>query len=465
MREPFDPDVEEMRKVGYELIDRVVDHLSTLSEKPVARRIDRNDISQLVDEPLPEGPSSFADCLERFFERVLPDLTLVNHPRFHAYIPAPSSFAGALGEMLAAGTNPFAGTWLGGSTVSGLELTVLRWIAEMLGYDPQAGGILTSGGSMANLVGLAAARTKSGVEPLKRGMIYVSAEGHASLNKAAAILGFPADAIRTVPVDADFRMELAALSDMMTADRSAGRVPMVVCANAGTTNTGAIDPLMQIADLCADAGIWFHVDAAYGGFAALDPDARELLRGMERGDSLTLDPHKWLYCPMGTGCCLVRDASILEQAFSTHGSYLKDLPTDEVNFLDRGPELSRPGRVLSVWMVIRSAGRAMLAAQVREDIRLARVAADLLRDDDRLEVLVPTLSIVAFRHRLRDGESESERAARDDALMEATLASGELMLSTTLLGGRNTLRMVVMNHRTTEADIERSVGKIREFAT
>ena len=462
-RPTIDPDPETMRRVGYEMIDRVVEHLTTLSSQPVTGRRDRATLAELIDEPLPETPSSLEDCLDRFFERVVPDMTRVNHPRFHAYIPCPSSFTGAMGDMLAAAMNPFAGSWLVGATVSSLELTVLRWIAEMLGYEPTSAGIFTSGGSMANLAGLAAARGKFGRDAFDRGTIYVSGEGHASMNKAAAILGFPEEAVKTIAVDNDFRIDVDELKRTVALDRANGRLPFFVSANAGTTNTGAIDPLPELADFCADSDIWFHVDAAYGGFAALTSEGRSLLRGMERGDSLTLDPHKWLYCPLGIGCVLVRHGGFLEQAFSGGGNYLKDLPADEVNFCNRSPELSRPARVLAVWMVIRSVGRAGLAVQIQEDMRLARLAAALLRDDTRLEVRDPVLSVVTFRHRQSDGETESQRAERDTELMEATLADGALMLSTTYLGDRNTLRLTVMNHRTTEADIHRSVKRIREL--
>jgi aromatic-L-amino-acid decarboxylase len=464
-RKSLDPDADEMRRLGYTLIDRVVDHLASLPDQRVARRGDRAEFSSLVDEPLPLSSSSLDSCLDFFFERILPGMTRVSHPRFHAYIPCPSSFAGALGEMLAAGTNPFVGSWLGGGTVSALELTVLRWLAELLGFEPEAGGILTSGGSMANLVGLAAARAKFGDDILERGVLYLSREGHASVNKAAGILGFRRESIRTIGVDDRCRMDLDELERWVETDRGEGRIPFFVCANAGTTNTGAIDPLPEVADLCERLNLWLHIDAAYGGFAAIAPEGRELLRGMQRADSLTLDPHKWLYCPMGVGCALVRDPRILEQAFSAEGEYLKDLPDDEVNFLNRGPELSRPGRVLSVWMLLRSAGREELAAQIQEDMRLARLAASLLCRDNRLEVDEPTLSVVTFRHQSREGESEAVRSARDTALMEATLADGQLMLSTTFLDGRNTLRFVVMNHRTTERDIRISVGRIRELVS
>lgn len=466
-RPPLDPDPETMRRLGYEAIDRLVDHLHGLGESRVARRGTSAEFAALVDEALPAAGLGAADSMRFFFERVVPGMTHVNHPRFHAYIPAPSSYFGALGEMLAAGTNAFVGTWLGGATVAALELVVLRWIAEIVGFPTNAAGILTSGGSTANLAALASARAArpAPFEP-SRFIVYVSEEGHGSMTKAAAVLGFPASSLRRVATDDALRMDAAALERQIVADRAAGVAPFFVSANAGTTNTGAVDPLNVIADLCRRNDIWFHVDGAYGGFAAMTERGRLLLSGMERADSLTLDPHKWLYCPMGVGCILLRERAPLEGAFRAHGDYLKDLPAYEVNFLDRGPELSRPARCLSVWMVLRSAGRDAIAAQIDHDLRLARVAAELLAADAPFEVLgQPELSVVAFRLKARAGESEEERAARDAALMEATLASGELMLSTTLVKGRSWLRLVVMNHRTTDEDVRRSVRVIRKLAT
>ncbi len=463
IRESLDPSPEQMRALGYRLVDRIVDYLAVLPGQPVAKRGTHDDFRSLVDEPLPVRPQDPASCLDFFFDQVAPGLTAVNHPRFHAYIPGPSSFVGALGAMLAAGTNPFVGTWLGGATASALELTVIRWVAEMLDYDPTAAGLFTSGGSMANLTAIAAARARHAnrEDPVS---IYVSAEGHASVTRAIAVLGFSADVIRTVPTDDSFRMDSAILQSMIEEDLDSGRTPLCVVANAGTTNLGTIDPLPEIADICRDNGIWFHIDAAYGGFAALTPSGKKLLTGMQEADSLTLDPHKWLYCPTGVGCVLIRDRAALKAAFTTAGDYLKDVPENEVNFFEYGPELSRPARVLSVWMVIRSIGRDQLAHQVEEDMKLARLAADLLAKDDRLEVIPPTLSVVGFRHRPRPGESESDRAARDTKLMEETLASGELMLSTTLINGQSTIRFVVMNHRTTEAEVRYSVSRIRLYA-
>lgn len=459
----LDPDGDEMRRVGYEFVDRMVDELTSLRNQRVVTVASRDELCRAVDERLPEDSTDLEVCVDDFFRRVAPGMTRVNHPRFHAYIPAPSSFAGSVGMMIAAATNPFVGTWLGGATLSALEVTVVRWIAEMLGYDASTAGLFTSGGSMANLTALAAARTRWS-DRSRKASIYVSSEGHASIARAAAVLGFDDDAIRTVSADSGFRMDVDSLSEAIRRDQEAGRYPLCVVANAGTTNLGVIDPLPEIAATCRQHDLWFHVDGAYGGFAALTEIGRQRLQGMEQADSLTLDPHKWLYCPMGTGCVLVRDENALRMAFATSGDYLRDLSKNDVNFFEYGPELSRPARVLPVWMVIRSAGRAQLAHQIGEDMRLAGMAAEMLAEDERLEVIPPELSVVAFRHRPRPGESEAERAARDAQLMNAILASGDLMVSTTIVGGRTILRLVVMNHRTTEADIRYSVSRIRLHA-
>jgi glutamate/tyrosine decarboxylase-like PLP-dependent enzyme len=468
-RAPLDPDREEMRRLGYEAIDRIVEHLSTLTDQRVAAPGSGSEFAALVDEALPIEGKGASDSMRFLFERVVPRMTRVNHPRFHAYIPAPSSFTAALGEILAAGINPFVGTWLGGATVSALELTVVRWIAELVGYPSDGGGILTSGGSVANLSALAAARARaeaSGDFDLRRSRIYVSEEGHGSMEKAAAILGFPVESICRINVNAELRLDPQDLEKAFALDRARGELPFFVAANAGSTNTGTVDRLEEIGRACREHQVWFHVDGAYGGFAAMTPEGRRLLRGVERADSLTLDPHKWLYCPMGVGCILVRDRALLARAFRAHGDYLKDLPQHEVNFLDFGPELSRPARVFSVWMILRAVGSRAIAEQISEDIRLAAVAANLLREDPRIEIVrEPELSVVAFRLRARNGEDEGARARRDAVLMERTLASGEMMLSTTYVQGRNCLRLTVMNHRTREEDVRRSVRVIRELAT
>ncbi|MEZ5066121.1 MAG: aminotransferase class V-fold PLP-dependent enzyme [bacterium] len=462
-----EPSAEEMHRIARDTVERIVGYWRDQRDLPVARRGTAAEFAALVDEPLPEHGRSLDETVERFFDRVVPRMTHVGHPRFHAYIPCPSSFPGLLGGMLAAGTNPFTGSWLGGATVASLELTVLRWIAELVGYPPASPGVLTSGGSMANLVGLACARDRAGrLDALTRGDVYVSRERHGSLDKAVALLGFAPESLRVIDVDGRCRLRVDALRDALRATRAAGRVPVAICANAGTTNTGAIDPLDEIADVAREHDVWLHVDGAYGGFAALVESVRPRLRGMERADSLALDPHKWLYAPIGVGCVFVRDAEALARTFLAHGDYLQDLPMDEVNFMDRGPELSRPARVLPVWCVIRAWGRAGLAAAIARDLELARLVAARLAADERLELVDdPQLSVVVFRHRLRPGESESDRTTRDRELMEATMRDGRCMLSTTLVDGRSALRLVLLNPRTTRADLDTTLDAIREHAT
>ncbi len=462
-RVPLDPPPEEMRRLGYAVVDRLVEHLATLSEQPVSRTGPASELMPAVDEPLPRAGADFDQTLEHFFENVVPRMTRVNHPRFHGYIPCPSSFYATLGAWLSSGTNPFVGSWLGAGTIGALELVVLRWIAEAIGYPPDAAGVLTSGGSMANLGGLAAARTAHGQDPRSH-TLYFSSEGHTSAEKAALVLGYPADSLRHLPVDEQLRLRPETVRTAVLRDLDAGLDPLLLSANAGTTNTGSIDPLDELADLCQELGLWFHVDAAYGGFAALCPEGREKLRGMERADSLTLDPHKWLYSPMGTGCLLVRDRGALETAFATHGDYLREVPRDEVNLFDRGPEMSRPGRALSVWALMRTVGVDGLARQVEADLELARLAEALLAEPP-FEIVCPAeLSIVTFRQRRHEGESDAERAARDDAFLKRIQDDGEVMLSSTLIGGTTALRLVVMNHRTDEAEVRRSVERIRALS-
>ena len=456
----LDPEVEEMRRILHRAVDLLVDDRAGLSDRRVGVRATAAELAAFVDEPLPRTGQGADSTLDTFFERIVPHMTRVDHPRFHAYIPCASSFHGMLGALLAAGTNPFVGSWLGGAALASLELTALRWIGEAIGCPELDAGVLTSGGSIANLIAVASARHQS-ADGADRGTIYFSDQGHLSAQKAAELLGFPPERLRTVPVDERFRMRADELERLLDRDQSAGLVPFLVCANGGTTNTGAIDPLVELAGLCRDRRLWFHVDAAYGGFAALSPHGRERLAGMEAADSLTLDPHKWLYTPIGVGCFLTRHRAALEGAFRSGGHYLQDVPREEVNFFERGPELTRPGRALAVWALMRSVGTERLAREVEHDLALARLAAELLAEDPRLELAAPVeLSIVAFRH-ARRGLDEAERARRDRALMDLTLREGEIMLSTTELEGQLALRLVVLNHRTTEAEVRRTVGVVR----
>lgn len=450
----LDPDLEEMRRIGHGAVDRAVEHLARLGDKRVARRVTSTEMAGLVGEPLPRRGAGIDSSLDRFFDEMLPHATLVNHPRFFAYIPGPGSFAGAVGEWVVAATNLFVGSWLGGGSMAQLELQVLEWLREAVGLPEGYEGILCSGGSMANLGALAAARTRL-VDP-SLGVVYTSDEAHFSVAKAAHVLGAAAPRIRSLPSDDRQRLQVSEVEAAMARDRAAGLQPWLVAATAGTTSTGAIDPIDQLADLCAETDTWLHVDAAYGGAVALLPERRVWLAGLSRADSITLDPHKWLYCPFECGCLLTRHLDALQAAFTADGQYMQDVPRDEVNFFERGPELSRGNRGARLWLHLRSVGFDAIAEAIEEDLRLCRLARDLLDEDERVRIATePSMSIFTFE--VEGGEP----AGRE--LLERILEDGYLMLSSSRVRDRFVLRFCVVNHRTTEEDLRTSVARIRDL--
>ncbi|MBK8095704.1 MAG: aminotransferase class V-fold PLP-dependent enzyme [Planctomycetes bacterium] len=447
----LDPDFEEMRRQGHRAIDLAVAHLADLRSRRVITPPVAAELAPLLAEPLPRQPAGMDATLDRFFTAILPRATLVNHPRFFAYIPGPGSFAGAIGEWVAAATNPFVGTWLGGAALAQLEVQTLEWLREATGLPTGMTGIVTTGGSMANLGGLAAG---IGDRDRTRAVVYTSQQAHYSLAKAAKVLGIPATQVRAIATDSTLRLDITALAAAIAADRADGLLPAVVAANAGTTNTGAIDPLPAIADLCARERLWLHVDAAYGGAIALLPTHRPLLAGWERADSVTFDPHKWFYAPFECGCLLVRDDARLAKAFGGDAEYMQDIPRRETNFFTRGPELTRGARALKLWFLLRAVGVDAIAAHVRADLDHCRLAHELLQTDPRIEIVTPPqLSIFTFA--LRAGEDAGRRLV-DDLMRE-----GFAMLSSTRLHGRFAIRFCVVNHRTSASDIRDSIDAIR----
>jgi len=452
----IDPSPEEMRRLGHVLADRATDYLSDLGQRRVARRHDSQTLKLQVQEPLPRAPLGVEASLDLFFDQFMPSATLVNHPRFFAYIPGPGSFIGALGEWAAAITNCFVGTWLGGASMAQLELQTIDWLREAMGLPEPCEGIVTSGGSMANLSGIAAARSNACAPTDATLTLYTSCQAHYSIDKSAKLLGFPQENIRSVATDASQRLCVDALMSAIEKDRACGRTPFLVCATAGTTNTGAIDPLQEIADLCERQDLWLHVDAAYGGAVALLEEERSKLAGIERADSITLDPHKWLYTPFDCGCLLTRRVDALVNAFTAEGSYMQDVPREEVNFFERGPELSRGNRALKLWLLLRSVGIDTIAAAIGKDLQFCRLARELLAADPRVHIITePSLSIFTFA--IEGGESVN----RD--LFERILEDGYLMLSTTQVAGEYVLRLCFANHRTTEDDVRSSMQRILDL--
>ncbi|HVS37350.1 MAG TPA: pyridoxal-dependent decarboxylase [Gemmataceae bacterium] len=423
-------------------------------------------MERLLREPPPETGRDFAAVLAEFAAKVAPFACRVNHPRFLAFIPGAPTFLSVLGDLLCAGTNFFAGVWLEASGPAQVELVVLDWFREFLAMPPGTMGVLTGGGSEANLTALVAAREPLSEEERSRAVLYVAEQRHWSVDRAAKIMGLRADQLRPVPSDDVFRLLPAALAACVVQDRLAGRRPWAVVANAGTTNTGAVDPLAALADLCAAEGLWLHVDAAYGWTAVLTPEGREELAGIGRADSVTLDPHKTLAQTFEAGCVLVRDGRLLRQAFTLRPEYMQDVAPadDEVNFADQGIALTRRFRALKIWLSLKVLGVGWHRALTERCRRLAEYAQALLERDGRFEILSPRrLSIVCFRYVPGGMVDETALDHLNLDLIDAVRATGRAFLSSTRLRGRTAVRFCFVNWRTAAADVEEVVRLLGEL--
>jgi aromatic-L-amino-acid/L-tryptophan decarboxylase len=450
-------DAETMRDLGYQVVDMLVARIAGLDEARAWRGASRAEMESRLREPPPAGPTDFDEIVRRLGADVLPFTGHHDHPRFFGYVPSCPTWPGILGDFLASGINIFQGTWLQSAGASTVELVVLDWFRQWIGYPGQASGILVSGGSQANLTALACAReTKAGGRS-QSAVVYVSTQGHSSLTRALRILGFRSEQVRALPVDERFRLRSDALAAAIEQDVQAGRQPFLAVANAGATNTGAIDPLEELAAVCAEAGVWLHVDAAYGGFAVLTERGRRWLAGIDQADSVTLDPHKWLYQPYEAGCLLVRDGPLLSRAFHVMPDYLQDTAVGgvEVNFADRGIQLTRSARALKLWISLQYFGVDAFRAAIDRSLDLAVAAEDRIRSSEELELLSSaTLGVVCFRRRppgMEEGTLERLNTDLDRRLAE----SGEGMVSSTRIDGRYALRLCVLNHRSGLEDVER----------
>jgi glutamate/tyrosine decarboxylase-like PLP-dependent enzyme len=398
---------------------------------------------------------------------VLPFSGLCDHPRFFAYIPGSGTWPAALADLIASACNIDTSFWREATGLSQLELTVLDWFKEWIGYPAQASGVLVSGGSAANMTALACAREALLGPMSDRVVAYVSDQAHSSMARAARILGFRPQQVRVLPADRHLRMRPASLVAAMDADVRSGLQPLFVGAAAGSTNTGAVDPLPELAGICRERGVWFHVDAAYGGFAALTERGKRLLAGMELADSVTLDPHKWLYQPFECGCLLVREGSLLRAAFEIVPEYLKDahVVSREVNFSNLGMQLTRMSRALKVWMSLRYFGADAFRAAIDRAMDLARLAQERIEASTELELVTPaTLSVVTFRRRFDGVEGEDQVEWLNAEVIRRLAESGDGLVSSTHLRGRYAIRLCVLNHATTADDVHRVLELIEREA-
>ena len=456
--DPLGLDPETMRRLGYRTVDMLVDRLSAVADGPVIRRAGRPEMEELLSEPPPEEARDYEEILGKLGSDVLPFASVTGHPRYFAFIPGCPTWPASLGDLIASVSNIENSSWLESAGPSQLELVVLGWFKAWIGYPAEAEGVLVSGGSAANMTALACAREAMLGAMSEQVVAYVSDQAHSSMARAARVLGFRPEQVRVLPTDERFQMRPDALIDVMDADLRAGRRPLFVAASAGSTNTGAVDPLPELAEICRERGAWLHVDAAYGGFAALTGRGKRLLAGIELADSVTLDPHKWLYQPFECGCLLVRQGHYLREAFEITPDYLKDTEVlaREVNFADRGVQLSRMCRALKLWVSLKYFGVAAFRTAIDRCLDLAREAQARIEASDELELLVPaTLGIVCFRRRFDYTDDEDELTRLNATLVEGLTVSDEGHISSTRLRGRYALRMCVLNHTSMAGDVER----------
>lgn len=467
---PLDMSPEEFRRLGYTFVDKVVDLLAEIRSRPVTPGESPTSVrNALGDAPLPPEGFAAEDALARAWELLSAHSLLNGHPRFSGYVTSPAAPVGILGDLMAAAVNPNAGAWILSPMATEIESQTVRWIAEFLGYPADCGGLLVSGGNMANFIGfLAARRAKSarniraeGVEPGKL-VAYVSTETHTWIHKAADLFGLGTNSIRWIPVDGKFRMRTDDLVSTIENDRAAGLIPFFLSGSAGTVSTGAVDPLEELAEIARRYDLWFHVDGAYGAPAAALPGASAHLKALSQADSLAVDPHKWLYAPLEAGCALVRDRRRLFDTFDYSPPYYRfDANEDEkpLNYYSYGPQNSRGFRALKVWLGLMTAGREGLIQMIGDDIALARTLFREIRNHPELEAFTQSLSITTFRYvplgMSRDDPENTEYLNRlNQVLLDRLQAGGEAFLSNAVIKGRFALRSCIVNFRTTLTDVE-----------
>lgn len=443
---------EEMRRLGYKVVDLVVDRLQRRNHEHVVLTGELTALTSILGGPLPETPLDPDQSLILLAETALAHQQHGDHPRYFARVPGPSSFAAILGEWMASGFNTIASSWLGGSGPSAIELIVIEWLRQLMGFPENSEGVLLSGGSIANLTAFSVARS------IKRdGVVYLSDQTHSSLVRDLREIGLPDSHVRILESDQNYKIPMRQLSQAIARDKKQGRHPFMIVGTAGTTNSGTVDPLNEIADLCAKENIWFHIDGAYGAPAAITGEGKSYLAGMERADSLVLDPHKWLFQPYDVGCLLIRHAGALERCFSMNPEYLQDVRTQssEVNFGDRSLELSRRSRAVKIWMCFRTYGLERIREAVSKGIKLAEFAQEYLQKfNNTWEVVTPAqLGIICFALKNTAADEHKRRA-------KALTDTGYATITVSKLRSRHVFRLCTINPLTTETDIITTIDRL-----
>jgi len=460
---PLEPDRAEMERILGLATEAVVRHLETLPDRPSHDLDGAEELAAEVKRDEPGEPADLAELLELVVDRLSAKSYNNLGPRFLAYIPGGGLFHAAVADLVADAMNRYVGVWSESPALTRLELDVIRWFCSWVGYPPEARGFLSTGGSIANFSAVVTARHEKLGEAIETGTVYVSDQTHHSALKATRLAGIRERNVRSIPVDEELRIRVDALEAAIAADRAAGLRPFLLIGNGGTTNTGAIDPLGVLADVAAREDLWFHVDAAYGGFFVLTERGRARLAGLERADSITLDPHKGLFLPYGTGCLLARDVNALARAHRVDADYMPPMQDDpeRIDFASISPELSRDFRGLRIWLPLRMLGVEPFREALDEKLDLARWAAEELATIPGVVVVSPPhLSTLAFRldRPELDGEALDNLNRR---LLDLILRDRTTFLTATRVGDRFVIRISILNFRTHREHVADAVEAIR----
>jgi glutamate/tyrosine decarboxylase-like PLP-dependent enzyme len=457
-----------LRATAHRLVDAICDAQMAVADAPPVRTLTDATRSRLSDLGVPAHGRDPDTVAAELLDLVQGGMARANHPRAFAFIPGPHSALSWLGDLITTGMNPHAGSWLQSSAPAAIELEVLHWLAERFGLPATAGGLFASGGSMANLTALHVARdVRLAPEQRARAVAYCSDQCHSSVAKGLRVLGFLPHQLRRLPSDAAWRLDPDALCAVIAADRAAGLHPWLIVANAGSTNTGSIDPLSVIADIAESEGLWLHADGAYGAAAALVPARRALFAGLERVDSVSFDPHKWAFQSYGCACVVLRDGGLLRRVFHTRPEYLRDTDTDDAhpNFWDAGIELTRPARAIRFWLTLQALGADGLAQAIDHGIALGEAADAALRRTPHVERLSgPQLGIVCFRFVPPGWVDAAALDALQARVARAITDAGFAFVLTTVLGGRVCLRLCAISPLASADDVEATVSRLAVYA-
>ena len=470
MNSPFEMTKEEMTSYGYKIVDQIVNHFTEVEHKKPVKKASRKEMDTIFLSEAPDEATNADDVLDFVMKNVMPNSIILSHPKSFSFVPGPSNFISAMSDSLATGFNIFSGGWNIAPAAAELEIVTLNWILKIFNFPVEnGGGIFTSGGSMANLTALTTARRVKCGEDFSKAIIYLSDQAHSSNIKAIRVLGFKREQIRIIPTDIEFRISINKLKNEIARDRLKGNEPFCIIATAGTTNTGTVDPLDTLADICEKENLWFHIDGAYGAAAMLSKKGNRALKGIERADSLTVDPHKWFFQPYEIGCLIVKDKSWLSGTFSEKPEYLRDIEGNEseINFYDYGIQLTRRFRALKFYMSIKTYGLNAFKKAVTYNIDLAEETEDLLRKSSNWEIVSQaTLAIINFRYNPIHLELPEDKLDKlNQEISSRMIDSREALLVTTILQNQVVIRMCLINPNTTIQHIKDTLNECSNFAT